>query len=101
MAKQPEYVDVTAYLVVEPKWNHNSYWQDDQGRPILSGGRVTKATQQRPTLGKNGGVITKVTLRIDSGCFLPLQPEAVVHLHPGNAETIEVEAVDPREEQAG
>ena len=92
---QPDHVDIAVYLLVEPRWQH--YGKDDQGRPILSGGRVVKATQQRPTVGKAGGVITKVTLRIDAGAFLPLQPEAVVHIHPGNAETVEVVALDARE----
>lgn len=97
MLQQPDHVDVAVYLLVEPRWKH--YGKDDQGRPILDSGRVVKATQSRPTVGRAGGVITKVTLRIDAAAFLPLQPEAVVHVHAGNAETVEVEAVDPRESE--
>jgi hypothetical protein len=96
--QQPEHVDVDVYLLVEPRWADTRYSRgsDAQGRPVLEGGKVVKATQSRPTVGKAGGVIAKVTMRIDAGCFLPLQPEAVIHIHPGNAETIEVEAIDPR-----
>lgn len=96
MSNQPEYVDVATYLVIEPKWGTGYYSTDDQGRPLLEGGRVTKHTITRPNI-THGGVVTKITLRIDAGCFLPLQPEAVVHINAGNAEVIEVEAVDPRE----
>jgi hypothetical protein len=95
--KQPDHVDVPVYLLVEPRWASNRFARDDQDRPILTGARVVKATQQRPSVGPRGGVITKITLRIDAGAFLPLQPEAVVHIHPGEAETVEVEASDPRD----
>jgi hypothetical protein len=92
---QPEYVDVETYLVIEPKWSE--WGSDAQDRPILSSAKVAKTTTKRPEVTK-GGVVTKVKFRIDAGCFLPLQPEAVVHVHAGNAETIEVEALDPRED---
>ena len=92
--QQPEYVDISAYLVLEPSWHNHR--RDDQGRLILEGGKVAKITQQRPSVTR-GGVVTRVTFRVDAGAFLPLQPEAVVHIHPGNAETVTVEATDPRE----
>ena len=92
---QPDHIDVPVYLLIEPKW---ARWRDAQGRPVLEGGRVTRATVKRPAVGRDGGVVTRLTLRIDTGVFLPLQPEAVVHVHAGNAETIEVEAIAPREE---
>lgn len=94
--KQPEYVDVSTYLVIEPEWKASWYGLDHADRPILAGGKVTKNTVKKPNVTR-GGVVTKITLRIDAGCFLPLQPEAVVHINAGNAEVVEVEAVDPRE----
>lgn len=94
--KQPEYVDVETYLVIEPRWKDWS--KDAQGRPVLEGGRVVKQTANRPNVTK-GGVVTKVTLRIETGCFLPLQPEAVIRVSAGNAETIEADAVDPRTQE--
>lgn len=97
--KQPNYVDVSTYLVIEPEWKPTWHGKDHADRPILKGGKVTKHTIQKPNVTR-GGVVTKITLRIDAGCFLPLQPEAVVHVHAGNAETIEVDALDPREEES-
>lgn len=100
MADHPKTVSVTAYLVLEPKWGDTRYpfERDEDGEPLLIGGKVAKVTANRPNVGKDGGVVTKVTFEVDSGLFLPLRPEAVVHVYAGNAEVVEVEAVDPREE---
>lgn len=94
--KQPTHVDVEVYLVAEPTWRDRRYWKDDQGRPVLEGAKVVKATQGRPSVSKDG-VVTKLTLRFPASAFLPLQPEAIVVIAPGDAETIQVEAHDPRE----
>lgn len=94
--KQPSHVDVDFYVVVEPQWKHRHY-ADAQGRPILDGARAAKITQTKPTVTK-GGVVTKLTLRFPASSFLPLQPEAVVVIQPGEAETITVTAHDPRED---
>lgn len=42
--------------------------------------------------------MTRLTLRIDSAALLPLQPEAVIHIHAGDVELIEVTADAPTEE---
>ena len=95
-AKQPTSVTVEAYLVLEPKW---SEWQrDEEGECVLAGGKVSRVTQKRPDVAS--GVVTKVRFKVDAGVFLPLRPEVEIHLHPGNTETVVVEAVDPREEES-
>lgn len=93
---QPDHVDVTVYLVAEPQWKERRWYADAQGRPILEGAKIVKHTQQKPTVAREG-VVTKLTLRFPAASFLPLQPEAVVVIQPGDAETIIVEAHDPRE----
>lgn len=94
--QQPETVDATFYAVVVPEWSR--YQRDSEDRPILAGAKVERVTQNRPTSVKNGGVVTRLTIRLDAGALLPLQPQAVIHISPGQAELIEVTATDPREE---
>ena len=94
MANQPKTVDATFYAVVTPEWSR--WMKDAEGRPILDGAKVERITQNRPASVKGGAVVTRLTLRIDSGALLPLQPQAVIHISPGQAEVIEAEAVDPR-----
>lgn len=96
---QPEHVDVPVYLVIEPRWKR--YGKDEKDRPILESGKVVKSTQSRPTVGPEGGVVTKITLRIAAEAFLPLQPEAVIHIDPGNAEVVEVTADSPEASDLG
>lgn len=99
MPEQPTHVDVPVYLLVEPTWRDHRYsWnKDDQGRQILDGAKVVKATQKRPSVGPKGGVITKITMRFEAGAFLPLQPEAIVVIGVNDSETIVVttEAPEP------
>ena len=95
---QPSYVDVDFYVVVEPEWKNRRWSSDAQDRPILEGAKATKITQGKPNVTK-GGVVTKLTLRFPASSFLPLQPEAIVVIQPGEAETITVEAHDPREDE--
>lgn len=97
MGKQPDQVWAEAYVVLEPKWN--TYWKDDDGHPVLAGARITKTTAKRPTVGKDGGVVLKLKFRVNSKVLLPLRPEAVIDIDHANAEVIEVEALDPREEE--
>lgn len=98
MAEQPKYVDVVTYLTVEPKFNDGrSLWgRDDQGRPLLEGGRVVSATTKRPERkSRTGTIVTQVTLRIEAAAFLPLMPQAVIHIGASDVEVIEVKATDP------
>ena len=96
MAQQPKYVDVVTYLTIEPKFATGYYSTDDQDRPILEGGRITSATTKRPDRKTwSGSFVTQITLRVDSAAFLPLMPQAVIHVGPNDVEVIEVEAHDP------
>lgn len=92
---QPDHVDVPVYLLVEPVWRDAHFWRDEKGRAHLDGAKVVKATQGRPTVGRRGGVITKITLRIPAGAFLPLEPHAVVHVGLDDLETVVIEADAP------
>ena len=96
MPQQPKTVDATFYAVVVPEWSRWS--KDAEGRPLLEGAKVERITQGRPASVKGGAVVTRLTLRLDAGALLPLQPQAVIHISPGEAEVIEVTATDPREE---
>lgn len=95
MAEQPATVDATFYAVVVPEWTSG---RDAQGRPILRGAKVERITQGRPGFVRGGGVVTRLTLRLDSAALLPLQPQAVIHIAAGQVEVIEAEATDPRDE---
>lgn len=95
---QPLTVDVSTYLVIEPKWGDIGYaWgRDDKDRPILKGATITSATVNKPKRKITaGGIVTKVTLRVDANALLPLQPEAVIEINAGNTELIEVTADEP------
>jgi hypothetical protein len=94
---QPQFVDVSTYLVIEPTFDRDShYWNDDKGRPHLSGAKITSATVNKPKRKvQAGGLITKVTLRVDANALLPLQPEAVIEINAGNTELIEIQADAP------
>lgn len=94
--QQPEYVDVTTYVVIEPKWSH---LLDERRRPILEGGRVTRAAQSPPGTIKNGGIATRVTFRVDAAALLPLQPQAIIHIHADDIAVIEAVADAPEEPQ--
>lgn len=93
---QPEYVDVTSYIVIEPKWSDRLF--DDRNRPILEGGKVTRAAQSPPGKVLNGGIVTRVTFRVDASALLPLQPQAIVHIHADDVSVIEVTADAPESE---
>ena len=96
MADQPKFVDVTFYAVIEPKFRTGGgYWaQDAQGRQILEGARLANTTVRQPKASRNG-VVTKLTLRVDAEALLPLLPEAVIEIGPGNSEVMHVVAEDP------
>lgn len=102
MSEQPQSVVAEAYLVIEPQWRTGSaYWaRDKEGHPILTGAKITRVTQTRPNVTK-GGVVTKVKFRIPAGVMLPLRPEVVIDLNLDNAEVIEVEATNPKEDSDG
>jgi hypothetical protein len=94
MANQPKSVDATFYAVVTPEWSRWS--KDSSGRPLLDGAKVERITQNRPQSIKGDALVTRLTLRIDAGALLPLQPQAVIQVSAGQAEIIEAVAVDPR-----
>jgi hypothetical protein len=97
MSDQPKFVDATFFAVVVPVWAPAWRGKDANGRPILEGAKVEKITQTRPSVVRGGGVVTRLTLRLDSAALLPLQPQAVIHITPGQVEVIEVLADDPEQ----
>lgn len=92
--RQPEHVDAEVYAIVVPQFARN---RDPQGRAILEGAKVDAIRQTRPTSLPRGGIVTRLTLRIDAAALLPPSPEAVIHVHAGEVDLIEVEASDPRD----
>jgi len=97
MTAQPIYKDATFYVQIQPIW---AKWQkDDNDDPILQGAKVIALTQTRPNRAR-GVVVTKLTIRIPVGAFLPLRPEAVIVIPEGMAvaQPIEVIAEDPGQE---
>lgn len=92
-ANQPPYVDATFYAVITPQWS--KWYEDDRGRPLLEGAKVDRITQQRPGTVKGGGVVTRLTLRLDADALLPLQPQAIIRISPGEVDVIEVTAEAP------
>jgi hypothetical protein len=72
--KQPEYVDATFYVQVQPSWSR--YYSNDD--PRLEGAKAVQLTQSKPRRPQGGTVLTKLTIRIPAGAFLPLRPEAIV-----------------------
>lgn len=98
MTDQPESVDATFWVTIEPKWHR--YWTDQKKRPVLEGAKVVSMTQNRPTgRTKAGAIVTRMTLRVDSAALLPLQPEAVIHITAGQVDLIEVTADAPPEDE--
>lgn len=100
--EQPKTVKASFFAVVEPVWR--SWGKDDKDRPILEGAKVKNITQKRPQ-GRTsaGAIITRLTLEFDAGAFLPLQPEAVIHIGADQFELVEVEAdaPEPDEDHSG
>lgn len=95
--KQPETVTATFYAVVEPEWNLYG-GKDANGNSILDGAKVTKITQKKPASMKAPGVVVRLDLKIDSAALLPLQPTAVIEIHPGDVSPIECSAFNPGED---
>lgn len=88
------HVSATIYAQIEPEWGWAARLED---RPV-TGARVSRTTQRRPTSPVGGTVLIKLTLRIPTAAFLPLQPSAVIVIPEDmtHAEPIEVTAEDPR-----
>ena len=84
--RQPATIDVVVYLVVEPRFK-GTWASDDKGRPILDSAKVVRALKNRPDFVDHGGVTTKLTLRMPSSVFLPLEPTAIVEVLEGDVET--------------
>lgn len=95
-AKQPEHVDATFYAVITPTWSR--YSRDDKNRPLLDGASVERITKKRPGNVRGDSVVTRLTLRVDSAALLPLQPQAIVHIHADDVEVIEVTADSPEDD---
>lgn len=85
----------TVYLQIKPSY----FTQWSSSKPQVSGMSLVRATATRPRSPVAGTVLVKLTLDIDNAAFLPFEPEAVVHVKPGQTEPIEVTVNDPDEEE--
>jgi hypothetical protein len=94
---QPDHVDATFYAIIAPSWSRHR--TDDRGRPLLEGASVERITKNRPGAIRGDAVVTRLTLRVDATALLPLQPQAVVHIHADDVEVIEVIADAPAEDE--
>jgi hypothetical protein len=96
---QPKRVRATAWLVIEPVYRYSGA-TDDKGRRVLDGAKIVSMTQGQPTNKRvtSGTVITKITLDLNAEALLPLQPEVVINIEPGDVGVIEVYADAPEEE---
>jgi hypothetical protein len=65
---------VTCYLVLEPVWGRG---KRRDGEPVLTGAKVVRSTQTRPS-GTTEGVIAKMTIDVPDAAFYPLQPTKAV-----------------------
>lgn len=99
MVEQPKLVDATFYAVVTPEFSSLSWDKDEKGRRILRGAKVERITQKRPQTVRGGAVVTRLTLRMDAAVLLPLEPQAVIHVSPGQVEVIEVQADAPESDE--
>lgn len=65
--------ETTVYLEIEPQW---SRWTNSNGDRNLTGIRVVRTLQKRPT--RMSGVVVALNLRLPDAAFKPLQPKVVV-----------------------
>jgi hypothetical protein len=86
-----EFQDATFWAQVEPIWSHNRLW--------VKGAKVIGITQAKPRRPRGGAVIVKLTIRIPTLAFMPLEPEAIVVIPADMTITtpLEVIAQDPTE----
>lgn len=79
--------------VIATKFDFQRREQVEQVQSI----KATAITQSRPKKPRSGAVITKLTVEVPDGAFLPLRPEAIIVIPEGMTEQspIVVEAVDP------
>lgn len=97
---QPKEVEVEFFLLVTPEWSR--HLRDDSGRPILTGIKAERITKGRPEVVRGGGIVTKLAVVIDAGAFVPLQPEAVIHIGATEVEVIhEIVATHPEDDDDG
>ena len=93
-SRQPEQVEVEFYLTLIPEWSR--HLKDENKRPILTGVKADRITKTRPEVVKGGGLVTKLGIVVDAGAFVPLQPEAVIHVGATEVQVIhQVEAREP------
>ena len=85
------YIDATFYAQVEPEF-YRAF-----GEERVRGAKVVGLTQKRPDRPRRGVIVTKLTIRIPEGAFLPLRPEAVVVIPEDMTAPypVEVTAEDP------
>jgi hypothetical protein len=81
-------VDATFHVQIEPDW---SRWETTNGEKLVTGAKMTNATQARPSKQKPGSVLIKLTVRLPKSAFYPLRPEAVVVIPASLIETASVE----------
>lgn len=96
MSTQPEQVEVEFYLTLVPEWSR--HLRDANKRPILTGVKADKITKTRPDMVRGGGLVTKVGIVVDAAAFVPLQPEAVIHISTHDVTVIQdaqAEAPEP------
>lgn len=74
--KQPETVECSGYVVLEPVWSKWS--RDTEDEPVLESIRATRLTKGRPTSAR--GMVCKVKFRAPGRAFLPLRPVAVIDI---------------------
>lgn len=81
-------VEATFHAIFEPRWARGTTTR-------VMRMEFVRATKNRPSSLRNGGVAVKLTVQMPKNVFMPLQPEAVITVTPGQATVILAEAVDP------
>lgn len=97
MAAQPPSIDVPFYVQIVPRLAEPGWYRDAEGRRILESATVQRITQERPKNPASGALVAKLTLRIPTRMFLPVQPAAVIELCDGDVAVSPLEAtvLDP------
>ncbi len=88
MTYPPEEVTATFYLQIRPELN----WRGE-----IVGAKVVNCTQQKPNNQVSGTVLTKMSVKMPSSVFKPLEPAAEITLTDERTsyKPIEVEAEAP------
>lgn len=92
MPRQPETVETSFYVVLEPKWS--TWYKDADGEPVLDSVRAARMTKSRPT--NTHGLVAKIKVRTPGRAFMPLRPVVTIDI-PGDLlamDEVEAEAED-------